>query len=141
MSEQNVIFMDGGFGTMVQAAGLPVGKDPTDWNLENPEAIVAVHRAYVEAGAEVVLSNTFGANRLKYHGQHDLGELTSAANAHARAAGAKKVALDIGPTGRLLKPMGDLEFDEAVAAFAEQVRLGVAAGADLIVVETMGDTL
>lgn len=132
--------LDGGFGTMVQAAGLPPGKDPTDWNVENPAAVAAVHRAYAQAGSQVVMANTFGANRLKYHGVHSLDELTTAAIRLARESGAEKVALDIGPSGRLLKPSGDLDFEEAYAAFAEQVRLGAAAGADLVIIETMGDT-
>ena len=141
-------FLDGGFGTMIQAAGLPAGKDPTDWNLENPEAVRSVHRAYVEAGSEIVLTNTFGANRLKYHGKHDLGELIRAAVANARASGAKKVALDIGPTGKLLKPAGDLDFEDAYSAFAELVRAGAGSSLDLdlisrpdlVFIETMGDT-
>lgn len=134
---KTMTFLDGGFGTMIQAAGLPVGKDPCDWNLENPAAVTAVHRAYVEAGAEIVLANTFGANRLKYHGAHDLAQLIPAAIANARAAGAAKVALDLGPTGKLLKPAGDLDFEAAYDAFAETVRLG--READLIFIETMGD--
>ena len=124
---------------MVQAAGLPPGKDPTDWNVENPEAVAGVHRAYAEAGADIVLANTFGANRLKYHGAYSLDELISSAISLAKSSGAR-VALDIGPTGRLLKPAGDLDFDVAYDAFAEMVRLGVAAGADLVFIETMGDT-
>ena len=137
-------FLDGGFGTMIQAAGLPAGKDPMDWNLENPAAVTAVHRAYVEAGADIVLANTFGANRLKYQGRHDLGELVRAAIANARASGAKKVALDIGPTGRLLSPAGDLSFDDAYAAFAEQIRLATdpvpeTTPPDLIFIETVSD--
>lgn len=141
-------FLDGGFGTMIQAAGLPAGKDPTDWNIENPEAVQSVHKAYVAAGSDIVLTNTFGANRLKYHGSHDLGELVRAAIANARASGAKKVALDIGPTGRLLKPAGDLDFEDAYSAFAELVREGVGfsldldliSRPDLVFIETMGDT-
>ena len=131
-------FLDGGFGTMVQAAGLPPGKDPTDWNIENPDAVAAVHRAYVEAGSGIVLANTFGANRLKYHGPHPLDRLISSAISLARCGAL--VALDIGPTGKLLKPAGDLDFDAAYEAFAEMVRIGAAAGADLVFVETMGDT-
>ena len=96
-------FLDGGFGTMVLAAGLPPGKDPTAWNVDNPDAVAAVHLAIARQGAGV------------------------------------KVALDIGPTGRLLKPAGDLDFDEAFGAFSEMVRAGAAAGADLVFVETMGD--
>ena len=141
-------FLDGGFGTMIQAAGLPAGKDPTDWNIENPEAVQSVHKAYVAAGSDIVLTNTFGANRLKYHGSHDLGELVRAAIANARASGAKKVALDIGPTGRLLKPAGDLDFEDAYSAFAELVKAGVGSSLDLdlisrpdlVFIETMGDT-
>ena len=79
-------FLDGGFGTMVQAAGLPPGKDPTDWNIENPDAVAAVHRAYAESGADIVLANTFGANRLKYHGPHDLAALISSAIGRRRSA-------------------------------------------------------
>lgn len=133
------VFLDGGFGTMVQAEGLPVGKDPTDWNIENPESVAEIHRAYAEAGADIVLANTFGANRLKYHGPHTISDLISSAVSVAKRSGAK-VALDIGPTGRLLKPAGDLDFAEAYDAFAEMVRLGADAGADLVFVETMGDT-
>ena len=168
----DLTFLDGGFGTMVQAAGLPPGKDPADWNIENPDAVAAVHRAYAAAGANIVLANTFGANRLKYHGQHALSDLISAAISCARADAGENlglrhatcdvpeprspinpsrvswlknlaspaVALDIGPTGRLLKPAGDLDFAEAYDAFAEMVRIGAAAGADLVFVETMGDT-
>lgn len=134
---QSPLFLDGGFGTMIQAAGLPVGKDPCDWNIENPAAVTAVHRDYVEAGSGIVLTNTFGANRLKYHGTHDLAQLISAAIANARASGAAKVALDLGPTGKLLKPAGDLDFDAARDAFAEAIRIG--RDADLIFIETMGD--
>ena len=132
-------FLDGGFGTMVQAAGLPAGQDPCEWNIENPAAITAVHRAYVEAGSEIVLTNTFGVNRLKYHGRYALQDLVEAAVATARAANPKKVALDLGPTGKLLKPAGDLDFDAAYDAFAETVRLGAAAGVDLVFAETLGD--
>lgn len=132
-----IAFLDGGFGTMIQSAGLPVGKDPCDWNVENPAAVTAVHRAYVAAGSKIVLTNTFGANRLKYHGAHDLAQLIPAAIANARAAGAAKVALDLGPTGKLLKPAGDLDFEAAYDAFAETVRLG--READLLFIETMGD--
>ena len=133
-----MLILDGGMGTQLQARGLRPGEVPEDWNVERPDDIAAVHRAYVAAGAEVVYANTFGANRLKYHGAHALDEVIGAAVAIAKRSGAK-VALDVGPTGRLLRPAGDLAFDDACAAFAEQVRLGAKAGADLVVVETMGD--
>lgn len=100
--------LDGGFGTMVQAAGLPPGKDPAEWNIENPNAVTDIHRAYVDAGSRIVLTNTFGANRLKYHGPHPLGDVIAAAVRNARTAVSGlsdgRVALDIGPTGRLLSP-------------------------------------
>ncbi|MCQ2389216.1 MAG: homocysteine S-methyltransferase family protein [Kiritimatiellae bacterium] len=134
-----ICFLDGGFGTELQARGLPPGADPSDWNLERPEAVSAVHADYVGAGSQVVLANTFGATRLKYRGGHDLGELVAAAVRNARAAGPGRVALDVGPTGKLLKPVGDLDFDAACEAFAEEIRFGAAAGADLVFVETMGD--
>ena len=138
-----MVFLDGGMGTMLQRLGLASGESPEDWNVERAAEVTAVHRAYVEAGAEVLYANTFGANALKYRGRHSLAEVIGAgvANARAAAGGRAKVALDVGPTGRLLKPAGDLDFDAAVAAFGEAVRLGAEAGADLVAVETMGDVL
>lgn len=135
------IRLDGGTGTVLQAMGLAAGKDPCDWNLENPEAVAAMHRAYLESGSQIILANTFGCNRLKYHGSHALGELVSAAIAIARreaAAKGAKVALDVGPSGRLLAPAGDLSFDEAFDAFAEAIRFG-GDRSDLIFIETIGD--
>jgi len=134
----NTIILDGGMGTLLQAKGLRPGEVPEDWNVERPEDITAVHRAYVEAGSQVVYANTFGANPLKYHGKYSLAEVISAGIANARKV-SPLVALDVGPTGRLLKPAGDLSFEDAFATFAETIRLGVAAGADLIVIETMSD--
>ena len=130
--------IDGGMGTLLQARGLRPAESPEDWNLERPGEIASVHAAYAEVGARVVYANTFGANPLKYRGSHDLGEVIRAGIALAKRSGAR-VALDIGPTGRLLKPTGDLDFDAAYEAFAETVRLGTAAGADLVAIETMGD--
>ena len=130
--------LDGAMGTQLQARGLKPGEAPEDWNVDRPDDIAAIHRAYVAAGSDIVYTNTFGANPLKYHGCHSLDEVVTRAVELAKRSGAK-VALDIGPTGRLLKPAGDLDFEEAFSAFAETVRLGARAGADLIVVETMGD--
>ncbi len=124
---------------MFQAAGLPAGADPVDWNLEKPSVVRDLHKAYAQAGSQIVLANTFGANRLKYTGSHALDELITAGIALAKESGAK-VALDIGPTGRLLAPAGELSFEEAYSAFAESVKCGASAGADLIFIETMGDT-
>lgn len=135
------LFLDGGMGTQLQARGLAAGEIPELWNLSRPDDIRAVHAAYLAAGADVIYANTFGANAAKYHGDVPLADVIAAGIAIAKSAGsAHHVALDIGPTGRLLKPAGDFEFDAAYDAFAEQVRLGAAAGADLVVIETMGDT-
>ena len=139
-----ILFLDGAMGTQLQARGLLPGEVPELWNLTRPDDIRAVHAAYFAAGADVVYSNTFGANAAKYHGDAPLADVVAAGVAIAReaaaaAGGRRFVALDIGPTGRLLKPAGDFAFDAAYDAFAEQVRLGAAAGADLVAVETMGD--
>ncbi len=140
-----VLFLDGGMGTQLQAKGLQPGEVPELWNLSRPADVRAVHEAYFAAGADTVYTNTFGANAAKYHGDAPLADVITAAVGIAReaasAAGRKRfVALDVGPTGRLLKPSGDFEFDAAYDAFAEQVAVGAKAGADLVVVETMGDT-
>ena len=132
------LFLDGGMGTQLQARGVAAGEIPELWNLSRPDDIRAVHAAYLAAGSDVVYSNTFGANPAKYHGDAPLADVIAAGVAIAKSV-SHLVALDIGPTGRLLKPAGDFEFDAAYDAFAEQVRLGAAAGADLVVVETMGD--
>ena len=139
-----LVFLDGGMGTQLQERGLRPGETPELWNLLRPDDIKAVHSAYFAAGADIVYANTFGANAAKYHGDEPLADIVSAGVSLAReaadAAGkGRLVALDIGPTGRLLKPTGDFEFDVAYDAFAEEVRLGAAVGADLVVIETMGD--
>ena len=135
-----ITFLDGAMGTQLQNRGLQPGEIPELWNLTRPADITAVHRAYLEAGADIVSTNTFGANPAKYHGDAPLKDVIAAAVHCARDAGAKRVALDVGPTGRLLKPAGDFEFDAAYDAFAEQIRLGAEAGADLVFLETFGDT-
>ena len=134
------LLFDGAFGTMMQRAGLTLaGENPDLLNLTNPGAITAIHRAYVEAGAQVATTNTFGANALKLAGEASVAEVYAAAAAAARASGARYVAGDIGPTGALLAPMGTLGFEEAYELFAEQARAAQAAGCDLIVIETMSD--
>ena len=138
---ERVRFLDGGMGTQLQARGLQPGEVPELWNLSRPDDIRAVHSAYVAAGADIVYANTFGANAAKYHGDAPLADVIAAGVSIAKSVdGSPLVALDVGPTGRLLKPAGDFEFDAAYDAFAEQVALGEKAGADLVVVETMGDT-
>ena len=144
--KNNIVFLDGGIGTLLQERGLGPGELPERWNLEHPEIIVDIHRAYFDAGSNVVNTNTFGANILKFSAD-ELDAIVKAAIQNARAAaelsvGSQKkfIALDIGPTGKMLKPYGDLDFEDAVAIFAETVKLGVKYGADLIVIETMNDS-
>jgi 5-methyltetrahydrofolate--homocysteine methyltransferase len=144
LRDGGTLLLDGGMGTQLQARGLQPGEVPELWNLTRPDDVRSVHAAYFAAGSDVVYANTFGANAAKYHGDAPLADVVSAGVAIAKeaaaAAGPRRfAALDIGPTGRLLKPAGDFEFDAAYDAFAEQVRIGAAAGADLVVVETMGD--
>jgi 5-methyltetrahydrofolate--homocysteine methyltransferase len=138
-----MLMLDGAMGTMLQAAGLPAGQLPELWNLTHPETVAAIHRRYVEAGSRVLYTNTFGANRLKAAGcGHSQAELVTGAVRCAREAAAGhdvKVALDIGPIGRLLEPLGDLSFDEAYELFKELIVAGENAGADLVVIETMSD--
>ena len=136
------VLLDGGMGTMLQAKGLPVGATPELTALEHPEWLLDIHRAYVEAGAQILYANTFGANREKLsHCGKTVEEIVPAAVALAKEAaqGRALVALDIGPTGQLLEPTGILDFETAVDIFAQVVRAGAAAGADLIVIETMTD--
>lgn len=137
-----MLFFDGGMGSLLQERGLEQGELPETWNLKKPEELIRIHREYLEAGADIVLANTFGANRFKYD---NLDEIIAAGIANAKTAvreSGKKayVALDMGPTGKLLKPMGTLDFEEAVSVYAEVVRAGEKAGADLILIETMSDT-
>lgn len=140
---KRILFFDGGMGTLLQEQGLQAGELPETWNLKNPESIIQIHKAYLAAGADIILANTFGANRFKYG--EDLEKIVTAGVANAKKAVAESgkkayVALDIGSTGKLLKPMGTLDFEEAVGVFAEIIRVGEKAGADLILIETMSDT-
>lgn len=145
LEKDAILFLDGGMGTQLQGKGLQPGEMPEAWNVSRPKDILAVHEAYFKAGADIAYANTFGANPAKYHGSAPIEDVIAAGVSIAREAattvgGKRGVALDIGPTGRLLKPFGDFEFDAAYDAFAEQVRIGEKAGADLAVIETMGDT-
>lgn len=140
---KRILFFDGGMGTLLQEQGLQAGELPETWNLKNPEPIIQIHKAYLAAGADIILANTFGANRFKYG--EDLEKIVTAGVANAKKAVAESgkkayVALDIGSTGKLLKPMGTLDFEEAVGVFAEIIRVGEKAGANLILIETMSDT-
>ena len=138
--EEYLVF-DGAMGTMLQAAGLEAGELPELLCLNNPDEVTAIHRAYVEAGSQAVTTNTFGANARKLGDAASVREVFAAAVSCVRAAGARYVAADIGPTGALLAPLGTMSFDEAYDLFAEQVRAAVDAGADIILIETMADLL
>ena len=139
--QNEIVIFDGGMGTMLQRAGLRPGELPEYWNITHPEVVESIHRAYYEAGASVVSTNTFGAYRTKFG--DDLDKIITAAVENAKRTAADEkgrfVALSLGPIGRLLQPFGDLPFEEAVSIFAESVRCGAAAGADLILFETMND--
>lgn len=135
------LLFDGAMGTMLQAAGLKAGELPELLNLNQPSMVEAVHRAYVEAGSDVVSTNTFGANAHKLEGRASVEEVYQAAVACARRSGASFVAADMGPTGMLLKPLGTLDFDDAYQLYAEQAQAAAKAGADLVLLETMTDLL
>lgn len=144
--QQNIVILDGGMGTLLQERGLQPGEQPERWNLSHPEDITAIHKAYFDNGSNVVNTNTFGANLLHYD-EAELTEVIRAAVANAQQARElsdapqeKYIALDIGPTGRLLKPLGDLDFEDAVAVFAKTVQIGAACGVDLVMIETMNDS-
>ena len=139
---RRIIFFDGGLGSLLQERGLKPGELPETWNLTRPEVLYDIHRAYLDAGADIILANTFGANGFKYD---NLEKIVTAAVVNAKKAVADSgrkayVALDMGPTGKLLKPMGTLDFEECVSIYADVVRYGAKAGADLILIETMSDT-
>lgn len=143
--KENILFLDGSMGTLLQSKGLSAGELPERWNLTHPEVITDIHKAYFEAGSNLVCTNTFGANSLKFS-EAELEEIIKAAILNAQKAreevgGQNKfVALDVGPLGKLLKPLGDLDFEEAVSVFAKTVRLGAKHGADLVLIETMNDS-
>lgn len=139
------LFFDGGTGSILQEKGLQPGELPETWNLLHPDRILDLHHGYLEAGADIYNTNTFGANRLKF--PENLDEIVTAAVKLAKEARTQAgrdedayVALDIGPTGKLLAPMGDLSFDDAVDIFGEVVRIGAREGADLVLIETMNDS-
>ena len=145
--KENILFLDGGMGTLLQEKGLKPGELPEMWNMSHSDIIRDIHKAYFDAGANVVNTNTFGANPFKFDDAL-LKEIIRNAVKNARAAadmsentGEKFVALDIGPTGKMLKPYGDLDFEDAVRAFAKVVRIGEKSGVDLIFIETMNDCL
>lgn len=137
------LYFDGGMGTLLQSAGLAAGELPEMWNLTHAETVKNIHLEYFNAGSNIVSTNTFGANSLKFD---NLEEIIAAAVKNAKDAAAECpredcfVALDVGPLGKMLEPLGDMSFERAVELFSESISLGAKHGADLIIIETMNDS-
>ena len=148
LSGKQILFFDGAMGTMLQNAGLRPGEAPDIWNATHPDIIQGIHQSYLRAGCHILKTNTFGCNRYKLKNTgYTPGDLAQLAVSNARAAiqasacpGPHFIALDIGPSGKLLQPLGDLCFDEAYELFREPLLAGEQAGADLVLIETMSDT-
>lgn len=145
--ENRILYCDGGMGSLLQEKGLQAGELPGIWNITHPEVLVDIHRAYLDAGADIVTTNTFGVDHLKYneHTEYTAAQVIAAAVRNAKQAIAESgrtayTALDIGPTGKLLKPLGDLAFEDAYELFREVVLTGAKEGADLVLIETMSDS-
>lgn len=143
--QQERLFFDGGMGSMLQAAGLPDGLLPDVWNIQNPAAVQAIHAAYLRAGSTVISTNTFGAaeDKLAPYG-YCVAQVVDAAVQNVRAAMQETgktayIAVDLGPTGKLLRPYGDLDFEDAVRRFVPLVQAAQGSGADCLLIETMSD--
>jgi 5-methyltetrahydrofolate--homocysteine methyltransferase len=144
LAQPGILVADGAMGTMLQSLGLPPGRAPERWNLENPQAVQQVQQRYIDAGAQVILTNTFGGSRLRLQregleGQVRAVNLAAARLARAAAGPSAFVLGDLGPTGQFLKPLGPLSLAEAQAAFAEQAAALAEGGVDGLVIETFSD--
>lgn len=144
--KDNIVYLDGGLGTQLQARGLKPGELPETWNVLHPEAVTEIHKNYYDAGSNLVVANSFGATTLKF-GEEELEEIIRMAVSNVKAArdastnkGPKFIGFDLGPLGKLLKPLGDLDFEEAVSIFAHTVRLAEKHGAEVFFIETMNDS-
>lgn len=141
---KQLLFFDGAMGTLLQENGLKPGELPELWNITHPEIIAEVHQKYLSAGANLLKTNTFGANALKLNGTgHTVEEVVSSAVKIAQKAAegtGALVGMDIGPTGKLMKPLGNLSFEQAYGLFQELAEAGEKSGADFILIETMSDT-
>lgn len=134
------LYFDGGMGSLLQGMGLRPGEQPESWNIRHPDRIIGVHRSYLEAGCDILKTNTFGVNELRTDCPEDL--IRAAVDCARTAIGDrtdKYIAFDMGPSGKLLEPLGDLPFEQAVEIFGRSVRAAVRAGVDLILIETMSD--
>ena len=144
LAEPGVIILDGATGTQLQQLGLPAGTSPEMWNLQNPEAVKKHYQAYIDAGSDAILTNTFGGSRprldMEKAGDSTRDVNVTAAKLAREVAGDDKLVLgSIGPTGELMEPMGELTYDKAVEYFAEQAAALAEGGVDGIHVETMSD--
>lgn len=144
--KEHIVYLDGGMGTLLQKQGLQPGELPERWNVTHPEVIISIQKSYYDAGSNIICTNTFGANSLKFE-EEELKTLIQAAVENAKKARetssgtqAKFIALDMGSIGKMLKPYGDFEFEDAVEIYAKTVRIGAACGVDLIFIETMNDS-
>lgn len=142
--KSEILVFDGAMGTMLMRRGLPAGACPEAWNLSHPRVIVSIHRAYADAGADIITTNTLGGNRIALK-DSDLADHVEEVNSSAvrlarEAAGDRRyVAGSVGPTGRFIEPFGPLTFEEAYEAFKEQTHALVRAGVDCLILETMVD--
>lgn len=138
--EEHFVIFDGAMGTMLQNRGLRLGELPEIYNILHPEIIMDIHKCYIEAGADVVTTNTFQANELKLKGcPYTLEDIIASGVKIAKEAGAKWVALDLGPLGQLMEPMGTISFEKAYEIYKRQIIAGTKAGADIILIETIAD--
>ncbi|MBQ3053964.1 MAG: homocysteine S-methyltransferase family protein [Clostridia bacterium] len=144
--KNNILCLDGGMGTLLQENGLKSGELPESWNLSHPDIIKNIHIDYFNSGSNVVSANTFGANILKFSEKELENIIKSAlkiakeAKEESNGSQEKWVALDIGPSGKMLAPYGDFDFEDAVETFAKTIRFGEKYGADLVFIETMNDS-
>ena len=144
--KEHIVYLDGGTGTLLQSEGLLPGEEPERWNITHPEKIEDIARAYYDAGSNIVCTNTFGANILKFSEEELQNIIENAVKIACRAKESSKgeqekfIALDIGPTGKLLKPYGDFDFEDAVSVFSKTAKIGASCGVDLVFIETMNDS-
>ncbi len=141
MNFDSFLLFDGAMGTVLQKHTHSKGEMPELLNITDPALITEIHTSYVSAGADVITTNTFGANAYKMGSEYNVPEIVTAAVNNAKASGAKYIALDVGPTGAILEPFGDMSFESAYDIFYEQISAGVKAGVDCIIIETMSDLL
>lgn len=140
-NKETFVLFDGAMGTMLQRHGLQSGQKPEAFNIIHPDVVQRIHEEYINAGSAITTTNTFGANEIRLRGSGLEVEdvVKQAVGAARRAAGERPVALDLGPTGEFIEPLGDLTFERACDIFARQVAAGVNSGVDLILIETFSD--